>query len=164
MKTSTAADLQAALTAQTARVGVIGLGYVGLPLAAIAAERGFEVTGFDIDASKVVRLNGGGSYLSSVPGERVAAQVAAKKFRATEDFTELGRMEVIVICVPTGATPVERRAIYQSAQMAGARQVHLIDEPMAAAIGAGLAVTERLANGLKVFDRDARREKARVMR
>ena len=49
---------------------------------------------------------------------------------------------IIVICVPTGATPVERRAIYQSAQMAGARQVHLIDEPMAAAIGAGLPIEE----------------------
>jgi UDP-N-acetyl-D-glucosamine dehydrogenase len=101
MKTSRAADLRAALTAQTARVGVIGLGYVGLPLAATAAEHGFEVTGFDIDAAKVARLNGGGSYLSSVSGERIAAQVAGKKFRATEDFTELGRMDVIVICVPT---------------------------------------------------------------
>lgn len=83
-----------------ARVGIIGLGYVGLPLALLYSEQKFRVTGFDIDARKVETLAKGGSYIYRiVPEEIQAAQ--ANGFSATADFSQLTAMDVIIICVPT---------------------------------------------------------------
>ncbi len=83
-----------------ARVGIIGLGYVGLPLALLFAEERFRVTGFDIDRAKVDRLNGGGSYIQRIePAAIRAAQ--ATGFRATADFAEIAGMDAVLICVPT---------------------------------------------------------------
>ena len=84
-----------------ARIGVIGLGYVGLPLAVEFAKAGFRVTGFDVDSSKVEALNAGHSYIPDVPSEELAAVVRAGKFQATTDQTQLANMDVIDICVPT---------------------------------------------------------------
>ena len=84
-----------------ARVGVIGLGYVGLPLAVEFARAGFDVTGFDVDADKIARINRGDSYIPDVPREEVASAVAAGRLRATADMRELGGMDAIDICVPT---------------------------------------------------------------
>ena len=90
------------IAGKTARVGVIGLGYVGLPLAVTAAKAGFAVTGFDIDAAKPARLDRGESYIEAVP----AADLAKVRDRTvwTTDFAALAEMDVIVICVPTPLT------------------------------------------------------------
>ena len=85
-------------------VGVIGLGYVGLPLALRFGEAGFGVVGFDVDAAKVERLNAGESYIRQIGSARVAALVAAGRLQATADFDGLGKADAIVICVPTPLT------------------------------------------------------------
>ncbi len=84
-----------------ARVGVIGLGYVGLPLAVEFAKEGFDVTGFDVDVSKVDEINVGRSYILDVKTEAVKACVDAGRLRATTDMSHLGEMDAIDICVPT---------------------------------------------------------------
>jgi UDP-N-acetyl-D-glucosamine dehydrogenase len=100
-----AASLAAAIADRSATVGVIGLGYVGLPLAATVAQAGFTTVGFDIDPEKVAQLNAGASYIDAVPAGRLAAIIEAKRFRASADFAQLAACDVIVICVPTPLTP-----------------------------------------------------------
>jgi len=82
-------------------VGVIGLGYVGLPLAMRFAECGFEVAGFDIDQGKIDVLRAGGSYIKTVSPERVAAVMDHRPFRPTSDFSLLRDCDAIIMCVPT---------------------------------------------------------------
>ena len=89
------------LAQRQARIGVIGLGYVGLPLAVEFAKAGFDVTGFDVDASKVAEINAGRSYILDVRTEDVAACVNAGRLRATADMSKLGEMDAVDICVPT---------------------------------------------------------------
>ena len=84
-----------------ARVGVIGLGYVGLPLAVEFASQGFDVTGFDVDHSKTSQINAGRSYIPDVPSAALSAAVQAGKLRGTLDMSQLGEMDAIDICVPT---------------------------------------------------------------
>jgi UDP-N-acetyl-D-glucosamine dehydrogenase len=84
-----------------AKVGVIGLGYVGLPLAVEFARAGFRVTGFDVDESKVQQLRAGRSYIPDVPDTELSAVVHEGKLKATTDMSCLGDMDVIDICVPT---------------------------------------------------------------
>ena len=84
-----------------ARIGIVGLGYVGLPLAVSFAEEGFAVTGIDVDGSKVEALNAGDSYVEDVPSERLAPLVRSGRLRASTDYTELAQMDAISICVPT---------------------------------------------------------------
>jgi UDP-N-acetyl-D-glucosamine dehydrogenase len=84
-----------------AKVGIIGLGYVGLPLAVEFARGGFEVTGFDVDSAKVTEINAGRSYIPDVPGSELAAVVAAGKLTATSNMALLGTMDAIDIAVPT---------------------------------------------------------------
>ena len=84
-----------------AAVGVIGLGYVGLPLVQTFAAEGFPVTGFDLDAEKVRMLNAGQSYIRHIPADTVARLMASGRFAATEDFDRLAEMDAILICVPT---------------------------------------------------------------
>ncbi|RWL43965.1 MAG: nucleotide sugar dehydrogenase [Mesorhizobium sp.] len=92
------------ISTRAAQVGVIGLGYVGLPLAIAVARAGFPVSGFDIEAHKVESLNNGQSYIEAVTSTALAGQVASGRFRATADFAELAACEVIIICVPTPLT------------------------------------------------------------
>jgi UDP-N-acetyl-D-glucosamine dehydrogenase len=105
MTTSSTADssldqVKQKIEQRQARVGIIGLGYVGLPLALLYSEQKFRVTGFDIDARKVETLAKGGSYIYRiVPEEIHAAQ--ANGFSATADFSQLTGMDAIIICVPT---------------------------------------------------------------
>src|ERR1700689_1085670 len=82
------------------RVGVIGLGYVGLPLVLLFSQEGFAVTGFDIDAAKVNRLNAGESYIHRIDPQQIQA-AQEKGFRATANFAEVGEVDAILICVPT---------------------------------------------------------------
>src|SRR5579859_385244 len=88
------------IQARTAKIGIIGLGYVGLPLALLFNEAGFPVTGFDIDPEKVKALNNGRSYIYRIPQTEVAA-AAAKGFWATDEYTHAKDMDAIIICVPT---------------------------------------------------------------
>src|SRR4030088_1532360 len=88
---------------RTARIGVIGLGYVGLPLSLLLSEAGFKVTGFDIDAKKVTDLEAGRSYIFRIPAEEI--QSARKQgFTATADFSGLSGQDAIIMCVPTPLT------------------------------------------------------------
>jgi len=83
------------------RFGVIGLGYVGLPLAVEFAKAGMRVTGFEVDARKVEKLSLGESYIGDVPSTEVAPLVKRGSLSATTDFDELAQMDVVSICVPT---------------------------------------------------------------
>jgi len=99
--TTSAAALEEKIITRTARVGIVGLGYVGLPLAMEFARAGFRVTGIDIQDSKVERLNRGESYVQDVPESIVKKWVEAGKFRATSDFSEISDLDTINIAVPT---------------------------------------------------------------
>lgn len=96
-----AASLMGRIADTTAKVGVIGMGYVGLPLAVAAWRAGFDVTGVDIDDSKVQALNSGKTYIGRINDALVTEMVASGRFRATTDFSALGECDVIPICVPT---------------------------------------------------------------
>ncbi len=98
---TTAGILEEKIRNHTARVGIIGLGYVGLPLAVEFARAGFSVTGIDIDESKVAKLNRGESYVQDVPGEVFRVLVESKKFYATTDFSVVAGLDTINIAVPT---------------------------------------------------------------
>ncbi len=98
------ADLAGRIDSRDARIGVIGLGYVGLPLALEFAKAGFRVTGFDLDAQKVRVLSEGGSYIEGVDGAAVKAAADAGRFEATADFAALSAADVIHVCVPTPLT------------------------------------------------------------
>ncbi|KQS88671.1 MULTISPECIES: nucleotide sugar dehydrogenase [unclassified Rhizobium] len=87
-----------------ARVAVIGLGYVGLPLAITVARAGFSATGFDIDPQKIVAIDAGRSYIEAVPDDVLSAETGAGRFGATTDFSGLADCDIIVICVPTPLT------------------------------------------------------------
>jgi UDP-N-acetyl-D-glucosamine dehydrogenase len=91
------------LETRTAKVGVIGLGYVGLPLSLLFSEAGFKVTGFDIDTKKVTDLEAGRSYIFRIPAEEI--QSARKQgLTATTDFSKLSEQDAIIMCVPTPLT------------------------------------------------------------
>ncbi len=102
--TQLASALKAKLTARTARLGVIGMGYVGLPLAVAAHRAGFSVLGFDIDPAKVANINGGKSPIKSLASEKVAAMVTSGRFRVTADYGEIETVDAVMICVPTPLT------------------------------------------------------------
>src|SRR5450432_1341824 len=86
---------------RSARVGIVGLGYVGLPLAVEFAKAGFTVTGIDVSEEKVRRANAGDSYIGDIPNGVLAPLVEAGKFRATTDFAAIQELDTINICVPT---------------------------------------------------------------
>ncbi|HTR39116.1 MAG TPA: nucleotide sugar dehydrogenase [Bryobacteraceae bacterium] len=93
--------LEEKIKARTARVGIIGLGYVGLPLAVEFAKAGFSVTGIDVQESKVARLNAGESYVQDVTGNALRPLVESGKFHATTDFSAVADLDTINIAVPT---------------------------------------------------------------
>jgi UDP-N-acetyl-D-glucosamine dehydrogenase len=98
------ATLRARIADRAARAGIIGLGYVGLPLAATVARAGFPVTGFDIDPAKPAAIAAGRSYIEAVPDAALRALTAAGRLTATTDFAGLADCDVIAICVPTPLT------------------------------------------------------------
>jgi UDP-N-acetyl-D-glucosamine dehydrogenase len=85
------------------RVGIVGLGYVGLPLARAFAERGIAVLGFDVDTAKVAQLERGESYIGHIP-DAMIRQMRERRFEATTAFERLGEPDVVIICVPTPLT------------------------------------------------------------
>jgi UDP-N-acetyl-D-glucosamine dehydrogenase len=96
--------LAALFTARKGTVGVIGLGYVGLPICLAVASAGVRVIGFDIDPSKPAALNDGRSYLRHIPEDAVAAAQASGFFTATDDFNLLPTADALLVCVPTPLT------------------------------------------------------------
>ncbi len=95
------AGIHSKFKAPTVQVGLVGLGYVGLPLALLFARNGLRTTGFDIDPAKIEKLERGETYIHHIPAAEIQAQVEAKRFRASADFSGLSAMDAIIICVPT---------------------------------------------------------------
>jgi UDP-N-acetyl-D-glucosamine dehydrogenase len=93
--------LEAKIKARTARVGIVGLGYVGLPLAVEFAKAGFSVTGIDVNEEKARRVNAADSYIGDIPSATLGPLVEAGKLRATSDFSAVQELDTINICVPT---------------------------------------------------------------
>lgn len=94
------AEIRRRIETRQARIGIVGMGYVGLPLTLLFVEQGFRVTGFDIDPRKVETLNAGGSYINRIPGTEI--QLARSQgFTATADYSQVAEMDVMIICVPT---------------------------------------------------------------
>jgi UDP-N-acetyl-D-glucosamine dehydrogenase len=94
------AEFKQRIETREARIGIVGMGYVGLPLALLFSEERFRVTGFDVDTGKVDRLNRGESYIVRIPGTEI--QLAQQKgFKATADYSEIAHMDAVLICVPT---------------------------------------------------------------
>ncbi len=94
-------ELKNLIAEKRARIGVIGLGYVGLPLIIEFALKGYETVGFEVDGKKVETLNQGSSHIVDVPSENVQKAISENKFTATTDFGELKNCDIIIICVPT---------------------------------------------------------------
>ena len=94
-------NLKSKITDKSANIGIIGLGYVGLPLAVEFGKTGFSVTGFDNDEAKVSSIGKGDSYISDVSSKDIKDLVSSKKLMATLDKALLNKMDVIIICVPT---------------------------------------------------------------
>jgi len=95
--------LKTRIVQKTARVGIIGLGYVGLPLARAFGANGYPVLGFDVDADKVAKLRRGESYIGHISAESVQ-EMQQNRFEATDDFRRLAEADAIIICVPTPLT------------------------------------------------------------
>src|SRR4051812_44680615 len=98
-------DLLARFSSHEILVGVIGLGYVGLPLSLAACAAGFRVRGFDVNEERVEGLNGGRSPLRHVDEAKIAAARRDDQFAATSDFRQLSEVDAILICVPTPLGP-----------------------------------------------------------
>jgi len=92
--------LQEKFASRQARIGIVGMGYVGLPLAILFSAEGFPVTGFDIDAEKVATLNQGGSYIVRITPS-VIQSMQKQGFHATSDYSAIAQMDAVIICVPT---------------------------------------------------------------
>ena len=97
-------SLKAALDKKTAKIGIIGLGYVGLPLLKVFIEAGFQTLGFDLDEAKVNQLAAGKSYIKHVSDEWIQESVSQQKFEPTTDMKRLSEADAILICVPTPLT------------------------------------------------------------
>ena len=101
LSAATAVILEEKIRSKRARVGIVGLGYVGLPLAVEFAKAGFTVTGIDISEEKTRRVNAGDSYVGDIPSSTLAPLVASGKLRATTDFSAVLELDTVNICVPT---------------------------------------------------------------
>ena len=95
------AALQEKFEKKKALIGIIGMGYVGLPLARTFGQAGFRILGFDVDDAKVRKLNAGKSYIKHIPASMIVGLKRANRFRATADLKELNKPDAIIICVPT---------------------------------------------------------------
>ena len=94
-------ELENAIKTRRFKVGVVGLGYVGLPLAVEFAKGGFITTGFEVDKAKVKAIAKGVSYIGDIASKEVSALSKAGKLKATLDFSGLKKMDAVIVCVPT---------------------------------------------------------------
>ncbi|WP_171172366.1 nucleotide sugar dehydrogenase [Ruegeria sp. HKCCA0370] len=106
-ETSHHQSLKQLIAARDARVAVVGLGYVGLPLALTAYDEGFDTTGVDLNPDRVARINQGGQVISYLAPDRIAHAVESGRFRATQDAAALAEADIILICVPTPLTDAQ---------------------------------------------------------
>ena len=90
-----------AIQSRKARIGILGLGYVGLPLAMAFAKKGFHVSGIDLDRKRIAKLREGNTYIEDVPSAEIRRVLANHRFEATEDFKVLVQVDAVIICVPT---------------------------------------------------------------
>jgi UDP-N-acetyl-D-glucosamine dehydrogenase len=118
-------DLLASIKARSARVGIVGLGYVGLPLAESFAAGGYPVLGFDIDVAKVEKLRNGQSYIGHIKPARIAELVRSGRFDATSDFARFADVDAIIICVPTPLTEAREPDLSYIRDTAGGIRDHL---------------------------------------
>jgi UDP-N-acetyl-D-glucosamine dehydrogenase len=100
----TGPGLKSRIEAKSAKIGVIGLGYVGLPLAVEYARMGFDTVGFDVSSERVLRLNAGKNYIQDVPEDQFQAVHASGRFKAQDDYAGAEDVDVFYICVPTPVT------------------------------------------------------------
>ena len=98
---SSAKLLEEKIRTRQAKVGIVGLGYVGLPLAVEFAKAGFTVTGIDLSDLKIAQVNAGDSYIGDIPSATLAALVHSGKLKATSDFSVVRDLDTVNICVPT---------------------------------------------------------------
>src|SRR5437016_14192536 len=98
-------ELIRSIQTRRARIGIVGLGYVGLPLVLRFGEEHFPVLGFDVDPVKVRKLQAGESYIRHIPAERLRVLIKEQRFEPTTDFQRLAEADCIIICVPTPLTP-----------------------------------------------------------
>jgi UDP-N-acetyl-D-glucosamine dehydrogenase len=126
---SLSSSLESRIASCQARIGVIGMGYVGLPLTLLFSEQGFRVTGFDIDTKKVDALNSGGSYIVRIPGSEIQ-KAQRSGFRATSAYTEISAMDAIIICVPTPLDEYHQPDLSYIEQTARAIAPHLRAEQL----------------------------------
>src|SRR5262245_37644292 len=101
IKTDAYIELETKIRTKNARFGVIGLGYVGLPLGLTLSDAGFDVTGFDIDTRRIESIQAGRSYVTDISDRELQKATAENRFRATSDLSEVGGLDAISICVPT---------------------------------------------------------------
>ncbi len=113
------ADLLEKITTKTAKIGVFGLGYVGLPFAVEKAKVGFAVTGFELSVARASKVNRAENYISDIKDEELAEVVSTGKLRATTNFDLVAEMDVIVICVPT---PLTKNLVPDLSYVEGATQ------------------------------------------
>ncbi len=99
-------SLDIKINKKEAHIGVIGIGYVGLPLAVEFAKAGFPVTGIDVDESKVARINAGENYIPDITDEILQKLVSSGNLRATTDMDIIANLDAVLICVPTPLSKV----------------------------------------------------------
>ena len=97
------AEIKLKIATRQARIGIVGMGYVGLPLALLFSRERFAIAGFDIDQKKVDELNSGRSYIVRIPASEIHAALK-NSFTATTDYSQIARMDVVIVCVPTPLT------------------------------------------------------------
>ena len=97
-------ELKNKIETKSSMIGIIGLGYVGLPLGLAFAAKDFDVLGFDLDENKINLLKEGKGYLKHIDEEKIKSAVSSEKLIATSDFSRLPEVDAIIICVPTTLT------------------------------------------------------------
>jgi UDP-N-acetyl-D-glucosamine dehydrogenase len=101
LQTAPYLELETKIQTKQARFGVIGLGYVGLPLGLTLSDVGFDVTGIDIDTNRIAAINAGRSYITDISDQEIQRAISEKRFRATSDLAAIARLDAVSICVPT---------------------------------------------------------------
>ena len=121
----TVARFKQRLDDKTARIGVIGLGYVGLPLALLFSRRGLDTVGLDIDPAKVDALRRGQSYIHHIPADHIREQIEGKHLSATTEFSEIDTLDACIMCVPTPLNQYREPDLSFVSQTAESISVHL---------------------------------------